>query len=153
LGLENAQPCPQVEDGSTTRTEDNQFIGIESASDSNGDRKDKIGESVLENSRKKQVTETAIRMFPIILFVPKENGTATLMKNLLSHQVSTDLRQRFEAMCTANEGRRTIYKHMMSAPHKYVQKPMCVRDILLRGRESSAQGLLFRESHNTGAER
>jgi hypothetical protein len=55
-------------------------------------------------------------------------------------------------MCTANEGRRTIYKRMMSDPHKYIQKPMCVLDILLRGRESSAQGLLFRESHSTGAD-
>jgi hypothetical protein len=152
LGLRNPQAGPQAEDRSATRTDDENSIKFEDDNDSNGNSNDEIWEGVHENSREKQVTETALRKFPIMLSIPKENGTATLMKNLLPHNVSTTLRTRFEAMCTANEGRRTIYKRMMSDPHKYVQKPMCVRDILLRGRESSAQGLLFRESHSTGAD-
>jgi hypothetical protein len=143
LGPRNAQPCPRAEDRSATRTDDENNIKFEHGNDSDGHSIDEIWEGV---------TETALRKFPIMLSIPKEDGTATLMKDLLPHNVATTLRTRFETMCTANEGRRTSYKRIMNDPLKYAQKPMCVRDILLRGRESSAQGLLFRESHSTGAD-
>jgi len=93
------------------------------------------------------------RGLPIVLSVPEENGEVTLKSiNKLSNKPRSKLKQLFDDMWSANESRQKCYRRIAKHPEKYLEKPMCVRDIVLRGRNVSVQGTIFRDKDKVSAD-
>lgn len=90
---------------------------------------------------------------PILLSVPGLNGKVTLKAiDQLPAEVQFELERRFKGMWSLNEHRQKGYSRITSEPEKFLETPLCIRDICTKGKPTSRHGEIFRARDNVSAD-
>jgi len=90
---------------------------------------------------------------PILLSVPGLNGKVTLKAiNQLPAEVHVELERRFKGMWSLNKHRQKGYSRITSEPEKFLETPLCIRDICTKGKPTSRHSEVFHTQDNVSAD-
>ncbi|KAH3961889.1 hypothetical protein HBI56_109280 [Parastagonospora nodorum] len=90
---------------------------------------------------------------PILLSIPGRHGRVTLKAiDQLPSEVQGELERRFKRMWSLNEHRQKGYSRIAREPEKFLETPLCIRDICTKGKPTSRQSEVFRTQDNVSAD-